>query len=87
MHHDDDYFTGTGAVDCPYEGTCEYEDCESTEKRVFATECTGFLVEEKGKVTILIKNVDFGYLGGGCWGIDIFGSKEEADAVLNKEGE
>lgn len=37
MIHDDDYFTGTGAVECPFENGCEFEDCDNSNERYFST--------------------------------------------------
>jgi hypothetical protein len=46
MRHDDDYFTGTGAVECPFEKSCDSEDCNGENIRIFETTCKGFWFEE-----------------------------------------
>ena len=46
--HDNDYFTGTGAVECPFENSCEFEDCDNANERVFVTEVESIYNEGDG---------------------------------------
>lgn len=39
---DDDYFTGTGAMECPFENQCDFEDCADENKQIFETTITDF---------------------------------------------
>ena len=48
MNHDNDYLTGTGATTCPYEKSCNFEDCEDTNRRVFATTIERYIIDVDG---------------------------------------
>lgn len=54
MLHDNDYFTGTGAIECPFEDTCDFEECDNTNVRIFKTiissiysDCNGWYLDFK----------------------------------------
>ena len=52
---DDDYFTGTGAIECPYENDCEYDECSDTNKKIFKTTLKGvWHDEEKTEIFLII---------------------------------
>lgn len=46
MRCDDDYLTGTGNVECPFENQCCFEDCDDNQKQILETVCAGFMIEE-----------------------------------------
>ncbi|MEG1565104.1 MAG: hypothetical protein RR365_15505, partial [Bacteroides sp.] len=81
MCFDDDYDTGTGATECPFENTCDIEECDDNHIRIFETKCSGFGFEENGRILIFFggltaKNNDT------CWGKTIFLTRAEAEAAL-----
>ena len=45
MNCDDDYETGTGARECPFENDCDFEECDDDNRRIFETTCTGFFID------------------------------------------
>ncbi len=49
MNCDDDYETGTGATECPFECDCPFEDCDDGNKRIFETTCSGFFFGDDRK--------------------------------------
>lgn len=82
MNHDTDYFTGTGAIECPYEGDCPYADCGDENKRVFETYCRNIYLDEDGLNIIL---EDFAFTATlEDFGKTVFLIKEEAEAKLKE---
>ena len=83
MRRDDDWFTGTGDVECPFEKTCSFEDCLDTNMRIFETVCTGFMMENgcrDGYHTFTGDiNAEF---SDDCWGKTVFSSREQAEARI-----
>ena len=85
VHCDDDYETGTGFRECPFENSCEFEDCDDGNKRIFETTCTGFYLTD-GKSDIFFEdlNAEF-YLSD--FGKTVFLTLAEAEAALQKEAQ
>ena len=83
VHCDDDYETGTGFCECPFENSCEFEDCDDGNKRIFETTCMGFYLTD-GKSDIFFEdlNAEF-YLSD--FGKTVFLTREEAEAALDKQ--
>lgn len=46
MHYDNDYLTGTGAIECPYEGVCKFEECNDENIQVIETYVCHLLNDE-----------------------------------------
>lgn len=82
MNHDNDYFTGTGAIKCPYEDDCPYADCGDENKRVFETYCSTIYLDEDGFNIIL---EDFAFTATlEDFGKTVFLTKEEAERKLKE---
>ena len=57
MHHDNDYLTGTGAIECPFEIDCDKEECNDEQLQVVKTECSGIYQDEEA-ITVFLKNIN-----------------------------
>lgn len=80
MNHDNDYFTGTGAIECHYENDCPCTDCGDENKRVFETYCSNIYLDEDGLNIIL---EDFAFTATlEDFGKTVFLTKEEAERKL-----
>lgn len=84
MNLDDDYFTGTGAIECPFENSCDVEDCQDDHIRIFETMVTDFWFgEENGNhPEVFLEYMGRGYMRSG-FGKTIFFTREEAEAALS----
>ena len=82
MQCDDDYETGTGFRQCPFENSCAFEDCDDSNKRIFETTCAGFYLAD-GKSDIFFEhlNAEF-YISD--FGKTAFLTRAEAEAALRK---
>lgn len=84
MSYDNDYLTGTGAIDCPYEDACKFTEYNEENTQVLET-CVSCLLNDKydgwtfrcEKINCCYKFSDIGKT--------IFLTKEEAEKAL-KEG-
>lgn len=56
MHHDNDYLTGTGAIECPFEDDCDKEECNDEYLRVVMTECTG-IYQDEASLSVYLKDL------------------------------
>lgn len=79
---DDDYFTGTGAMECPFEDQCNFEDCDDANEQIIETTITGLwcgkqveMFLEHLEITVMEK--DFGK--------SVFLSRAEAEKALESE--
>jgi hypothetical protein len=80
--YDDDYFSGTGAIECPFDKDCRFEECDDSNRRVFETSCHGiWIIGEDGKLSIFVDylNVD---IGSHNIGKTVFLTREEAEKAL-----
>lgn len=83
---DNHYFTGTGAVECPFESQCEIEDCENEHIVVVETRVIGFSVDEDGRrepgasLRFLMRDYPLSDFGKA-----VFFTREEAERAI-KEG-
>lgn len=81
-NYDNDYFTGTGAVTCPYEKDCQFEECVDENQGVFAATIRGAWVEQNlyecfcNHLAIEILKDDIGKT--------VFFTREAAEAALEK---
>lgn len=58
MHFDNDYETGTGAIECPFEGVCKFEECNDTNTQVLET-CVSFMFcDENDDWTFHCENIN-----------------------------
>jgi hypothetical protein len=77
---DDDYFNGTGEITCPYENTCEIEECADDNIRVFETSINCVVIEEDGKFTFWVDTLLISF-GVSKIGKTVFLTREEAEAA------
>lgn len=81
MYRDDDYFKGTGAIECPFENSCDFEECDNSNLRIFETRVVVIHCEEDFGWTFycehLNKDSAFSEIGK-----TVFFTREEAEAVL-----
>jgi len=54
--HDNDYINGTGAVECPFESTCNFEDCDDNNFRICEVECSSIGIDRQG-IHIYVDNL------------------------------
>lgn len=80
MVRDDDYINGTGAIECPFELSCDFEDCNDENVRIFESYVTAITIESNG-IFIYIKNLREEY-SDNDWGKKIFHTFEEACQAL-----
>lgn len=89
MHCDNDYITGTGAVDCPFENACDIEECNDRIERVFETVCAGYMWGEGYQLTYGLHyfaehiNID---ITDSDFGKTVFTTREAAQAALDGKG-
>ena len=78
---DDDYFTGTGAISCPFEKDCPFEECDDGNRGVFETACKGFWVDDEGRLNVFLDyiNANIGPLD---FGKTVFLTREAAENAL-----
>lgn len=80
---DDDYVYGTGDITCPFERSCEFEECEDTNVRIFETECSGFWYENGSKF-VFLKDLIVADCSVSDFGKTVFLTREEAEAKLKE---
>lgn len=56
MHHDNDYLTGTGAIECPFENDCDKDECNDEYLRVVKTVCTG-IYQDEASLSVYLKDI------------------------------
>lgn len=83
MHHDNDYETGTGAVECPFENSCDFEECDDSHIRVVKTYVSGIACEEPFGWRIYCSHIVCAYTFDD-FGKFIFCTEKEAEQVLEK---
>lgn len=84
MHRDDDYFDGTGAVECPFEGSCEFEDCNDDNTRIFETQIASFYVDDTGHLIAFVDDIGPA-IEKSHWGKTVFLTPEEAKQALKEK--
>lgn len=84
MHFDNDYETGTGAIECPFEGVCKFEECNDTNTQVLET-CVSFMFcDEYDDWTFHCENINRTFYFNEI-GKTVFLTRGEAEQAL-KEG-
>lgn len=84
MYEDNDYFSGTGAVTCPYEDDCVFEECDDMNVRVFEDVFTGYTIDNAG-IHYCFEHICSWLFEEDCFGKTVFLTRDEAEAAL-KEG-
>ncbi len=87
MSHDNDYYTGTGAIECPFENECEFDECSDDNVRIFKTMVTGFMYEDYENPLSFHTFLEDIRVGDDCWGKTVFLTKEEAEQALQQRKE
>lgn len=90
--HDNDYFTGTGATECPFENQCNFEDCDKSKTQTLKTYITSICMGDIEEITgINQKGVGYGlYKISTPYEPIIYATKAEAQAACcqtDKRGE
>mgnify|MGYP001013361999 CR=1 FL=1 len=83
MHYDNDWETGTGATECPFENSCEFEDCADTNRRIFETKVANFWICEDSKTYVGLVRLTRDYILSD-FGKMIFLTRAEAEARLKE---
>ena len=81
MYHDNDYFMGTGAIECPFENSCDFEDCDDSNLRIFETRVVTIHCEEDFGWTIFCEHINKDIVFSEV-GKTVFLAREEAEQVL-----
>lgn len=83
---DDDYFTGTGAIECPFEASCGFEDCNESNVRIFETWLNDFWYGEENDShpEVFCEGLGKGFMLSD-FGKTIFLTRETAEEALQKE--
>lgn len=84
MYHDNDYLTGTGAIECPFENQCQFEDCKDEQSQIIETIIECVFINEDG-LQFGLNNINYGHPTYSIQDIGktVFLTKEEAEAILN----
>ena len=83
MYYDNDYLTGTGAIECPFEDVCNFTDCNDDNTQVLETYVNYMGIEDGCKWYFCCEHInranDFNEIGK-----TVFLTREEAEAELEK---
>lgn len=82
MLYDNDYFTGTGAITCPYEDACKFTECNDENTQVIETCVSHMLCDDEGW-TFGCENINCCYSFNDI-GKTAFPTKEEAEQKLKE---
>ena len=85
MSIDDDYETGTGAVECPFENSCDIEDCGDDHVRIFETTLEDFWYGDQDAChpEVFLAHIGHGYMRDD-FGKTVFLTREEAETALKE---
>lgn len=78
---DDDYYTGTGDIQCPFEKDCNFEECDDSNRRIVETVCAGFWLEEDGRWKVFIDYITAD-IGISSFGKTVFPNRETAEKAF-----
>lgn len=90
MRIDDDWETGTGARECPFEYHCSFEDCDDAHKQILETTATDFWYGTENGNTFEIYLDHMSPVRVSDFGKTIFLTRKLAEAALSaleKEGD
>lgn len=82
MLYDNDYFTGTGAITCPYEDACKFTECNDENTQVIETCVSHMLCDDEGW-TFGCENINCCYSFNDI-GKTVFLTKSEAEQKLKE---
>ena len=81
MYYDNDYLTGTGAIECPFEDVCNFTDCNDENTQVLETYVNFMGCEDGSEWFFRCEHIngvkDFNEIGK-----TVFLTKEEAEQAL-----
>lgn len=85
MYYDNDYLTGTGAIECPFEDVCNFTDCNDDNTQVLETYVNYMGIEDGSEWYFRCEHInranDFNEIGK-----TVFLAKEEAEEKLRGLG-
>ena len=81
MYHDNDYYTGTGAIECPFENSCNFEECDDSNLRIFETRVVTTHCEEGFGWTFWCAHIHKDFMFSEI-GKTVFLTREEAEQAL-----
>ena len=85
MYYDNDYLTGTGAIECPFEDVCNFTDCNDDNTQVLETYVNYMGIEDGSEWYFRCEHInranDFNEIGK-----TVFLTKEEAEEKLKELG-
>lgn len=81
MSYDNDYLTGTGAIECPYEDACKFTECNDENTQVLETCVSHLLNDEYDGWTFGCEKINCCY-NFSAIGKIVFLSREEAERAL-----
>ena len=79
---DDDYYTGTGAITCPFEKDCEFEECDDANRRIFETYVRSIYKDKDEPVNIFLDKIVDRQFYPSDFGKTVFLTREAAEAAL-----
>lgn len=82
---DDDYYTGTGAITCPFEKDCDFEECDDANRRIFETYVRSIYKDKDEPVNIFLDKIVDRQFYPSDFGKTVFLTREEAEAELAKQ--
>jgi hypothetical protein len=82
---DDDYYTGTGAITCPFEKDCEFEECDDANRRIFETYVRSIYKDKDEPVNIFLDKIVDRQFYPSDFGKTVFLTREAAEAALKGE--
>ncbi len=80
MYYDNDYLTGTGAIECPFEDVCEFTECNDENTQVIET-CVSHLLFDDEDCTFGCEHINNSY-NFNDFGKTVFLTREEAEKAL-----
>lgn len=82
---DDDYYTGTGAITCPFGKDCEFEECDDANRRVFETYVGSIYKDKDEPVNIFLDKIVDRQFYPSDFGKTVFLTRAQAeDALVRK---
>lgn len=83
MHYDNDYDTGTGAIECPFVDVCKFEECNDTNTQVFETYVSIILCDEYDDWTFRCEDINRSF-NFEDFGKTVFLTREAAEKALEE---
>lgn len=83
MHCDNDYETGTGAIECPFVDVCKFEECNDINTQVLETYVSFLLCDEYEDWTFRCEDINSAFSFSEI-GKTVFLNREEAENALKE---